>query len=209
MTISEKLTMLREAKGLTKQALVDDLKINYSTYANYESGTREPNSEMLKLIANYYDVSIDFILGLTDSPRRAETIQDIGEESSDSFISGKQDLGKRIKEARINKGITQEELGKAIGVAKSTVAGYESGNSNPDVSKMYSIMETLGVDANFLYQDEMISLENSTKKATLEDFESGLFGVVEELDIPASAITPAKRKLLLDIAKLIMESDVE
>lgn len=68
MSIASRLTKLRESKGITRQALIDDLEVNYSTYANYEAGTREPNSEMLKKIANYYDVSIDYILGLSNVP---------------------------------------------------------------------------------------------------------------------------------------------
>lgn len=40
-------------------------------------------------------------------------------------------LNERIKEARIAKGITQEQLGSLIGVAKTTVAGYEKTGSLP------------------------------------------------------------------------------
>ncbi len=61
----------------------------------------------------------------------------------------------RLKQARIAKGITQEQLGQEIGVAKSTITGYEKGNSEPDMAKMEKIMLFLGVDANYLLQDEM------------------------------------------------------
>jgi len=63
----------------------------------------------------------------------------------------------RLRSARKAKGLTQETLALAIGVKKSTVAGYESGNSEPDIDKIISIMKVLGVDANYLYQDEMSS----------------------------------------------------
>ena len=62
-------------------------------------------------------------------------------------------LEDRIKEARKNAGFTQQQAASMIGVAKSTWAGYESGNSTPDIDKLVKIMDVLGVDANYLWQD--------------------------------------------------------
>jgi transcriptional regulator with XRE-family HTH domain len=64
-------------------------------------------------------------------------------------------FGDRLKEARLACNMTQTELSERIGVVKSTVAGYEVGRSEPDMSKMALIMAVLGVDANYLLQDEM------------------------------------------------------
>lgn len=63
-------------------------------------------------------------------------------------------LNDRIKEARIKKGISQELLGKLIGVAKTTVSGYEN-NHEPTAAKLGEIADVLGVDINFLLQDEI------------------------------------------------------
>ena len=76
----------------------------------------------------------------------------------------------RLKEARRNRGLTQEQLGSAIGAAKSTITGYEKGKSEPSVAKINELMQVLGVDANFLYQDEMASyIPTPTKKDALSD----------------------------------------
>lgn len=61
----------------------------------------------------------------------------------------------RIKEARLNNKLTQEQLAEKIGVAKSTLAGYEKGNREPNLETTIKIMTVLGVDANYLWQDEM------------------------------------------------------
>lgn len=61
----------------------------------------------------------------------------------------------RLREARKKRGYTQESLAEQIGVKKSTVNGYEKGNSEPDMEKMSALMKVLGVDANYLLQDEM------------------------------------------------------
>lgn len=63
----------------------------------------------------------------------------------------------RLKEARISAGMTQEQLASQIGVAKSTVTGYEKGNSEPNMLTVQRIMQALNIDANFLWQDEMMN----------------------------------------------------
>ena len=60
----------------------------------------------------------------------------------------------RLKEARLSRGLTQEQVAKQIGVAKSTFTGYEKGNSEPNMITISKIMNVLKVDANFLWQDE-------------------------------------------------------
>lgn len=62
-------------------------------------------------------------------------------------------IGKRIKEARLNKGLTQEMLALMVGVTKGAIANYENGTSHPKEPVMYALIDALGVDANFLFQD--------------------------------------------------------
>lgn len=61
----------------------------------------------------------------------------------------------RLKEARLNRGMTQEQVAEKIGVAKSTFTGYEKGNSEPNMLTISKIMKVLDVDANFLWQDDV------------------------------------------------------
>lgn len=63
-------------------------------------------------------------------------------------------LHDRIKEARIRKGLTQTELGAAIGVAKTTIAGYEK-NREPTAAQLGEIADVLDVDVTFLLQNEI------------------------------------------------------
>lgn len=64
----------------------------------------------------------------------------------------------RLKEARISCGLTQKELAKELGIASTTVTGYEKGNSEPSINTIGKIIEILHIDANFLWQDEMREL---------------------------------------------------
>ncbi|MBQ2986939.1 MAG: helix-turn-helix domain-containing protein [Tyzzerella sp.] len=67
----------------------------------------------------------------------------------------------RLKEARVNARLTQEQLAEKIGVAKTTLSGYENGNREPSVATVAKLMQALQVDANHLYQDEMENLTQS------------------------------------------------
>ncbi len=69
-------------------------------------------------------------------------------------------INDRIKEARKNKGITQEQLGELIGVAKTTITGYEK-NREPSAAKVGEIADALDVDVNYLFQDEVKKLHEN------------------------------------------------
>lgn len=57
---------LRERKGYNMRQMSKALNIPYTTYVNYEKGEREPNSEMLVLMAKFFGTSVDYIVGRTD-----------------------------------------------------------------------------------------------------------------------------------------------
>lgn len=64
-----RLKQLREAAGYNMKEVATELKIPYTTYVNYEKGAREPNSEMLIVLAKFYNTSIDYIVGKNDVNR--------------------------------------------------------------------------------------------------------------------------------------------
>ncbi len=57
---------LREDKDLSQKAIAEALKIPTNTYRNYELGIRTLPPDILVKIAEYYQTSTDFVLGLTD-----------------------------------------------------------------------------------------------------------------------------------------------
>lgn len=62
-------------------------------------------------------------------------------------------IGKRLKEARIRRKMTQEDLAAAVGVTKGAIGNYETELSSPKEAILIKLMEILQIDANFLYQD--------------------------------------------------------
>lgn len=65
-----RLRDLREDMDLTQDQLVEILKMHKTTYTNYEQGKREPPFELIIKLAKFYNVSIDYIAGLTDNPNK-------------------------------------------------------------------------------------------------------------------------------------------
>lgn len=70
---------LRESKGINMKETARLLGIPYTTYVNYEKGLREPTSEMLIQIADFYNVSIDYLVGRDCDAQRKEIVTQMSE----------------------------------------------------------------------------------------------------------------------------------
>lgn len=64
------LKQLRQSKSITQKQLANAIGASESGIQNYELGTRKPNYDMLIALADYFDVSIDYLVGRTDNPKR-------------------------------------------------------------------------------------------------------------------------------------------
>ena len=66
---------LREAKGINMREAAKLLNLPYTTYVGYEKGQREPSSEVLIQLANFYEVSIDYLVGRSDKREPAKATE--------------------------------------------------------------------------------------------------------------------------------------
>lgn len=69
MDIGSRIKSLREKKNLAQFELASILKIGNSTLSQYETGARTPSDDMKIAIANYFDVSVDYLLGLENKEK--------------------------------------------------------------------------------------------------------------------------------------------
>ena len=65
-SIGKKIKSLRENSGLEAQKLASELSVGKSTLSNWENDRRTPDTDTLIKIANYFKVSVDYLLGRTD-----------------------------------------------------------------------------------------------------------------------------------------------
>lgn len=100
--LSTRLKLLRKEKGISQYKLAENLNLSRGLLSNYEQGSRAPDYDTLILIADYYNVSVDYLLGITNVKKRLldnreqnkynEIMQDIFELSPQSITELKQYL---------------------------------------------------------------------------------------------------------------------
>ena len=61
---------LREDRDLTQKALAKALACSQQVYSNYELGQRDIPTDILIKLSLFYNVSVDYILGISDDPRK-------------------------------------------------------------------------------------------------------------------------------------------
>lgn len=99
------LNNLMNANGKTRKELSEVLGISYFTITAWTNGTKYPRMDKVEMLANYFGVT------------KSELIED-------NFSTN---LARKIKELRLSKGMTLEQVGEIVGVEKSTVRKWETG----------------------------------------------------------------------------------
>jgi len=115
--LGDRLKKIRKDKNLRQIDLANSLGLAQTTIANYEQGTRFPNEKTLSQIADFFNISLDYLLGRSDTLINNEAItyqqRDINENTEflllrkkyfDFVLSGDKDLAtKLILDAARNK----------------------------------------------------------------------------------------------------------
>lgn len=66
MKLHLRIKELRRERGITQAQLAQDLNLKQNTYSQYENGRRNIPIDLLVKLAEYYDVSIEYLLNLSD-----------------------------------------------------------------------------------------------------------------------------------------------
>ncbi|MEY8318292.1 helix-turn-helix transcriptional regulator [Oscillospiraceae bacterium 50-58] len=64
--LPERLLNLRLERNLSQKSLVNEMGLALNTYVRYERGEREPTASVLVRIADFYNVTTDYLLGRSD-----------------------------------------------------------------------------------------------------------------------------------------------
>lgn len=100
--VSKRLRELRENAGITQKEIAEMLNVKPATISRYENGTNEPDTKTLRWYAEHFDVTLDWIFGLTNHPR---TIK------KDATIDGRAGIAEVNEDSEIAKsGFTSEQL---------------------------------------------------------------------------------------------------
>jgi len=72
----ERLRQLRKERKLTQSELGEKVNVTKVSISGYESGNRTPDTDTLQRLADYFEVSTDYLLGRTDIPTHSAEDQD-------------------------------------------------------------------------------------------------------------------------------------
>ena len=124
----KRLKELREDNGYSMDKLIEIYnkayggKMNKSTLSRYENGLQEPMYTVVVNLAKIFNVSVDYMTCVSQTPTEQTSNTAIENATTESL-----DIGKRLKQLRDASELTQEEVGKLIGVTKATINRYETG----------------------------------------------------------------------------------
>lgn len=80
---ADRIRQLRAEKGVSQQKVADALGITKTGYQFYEYGTQSPSFAILPRIADFFDVSADYLLGRSDDPH----LPRMDEETKNLFLA--------------------------------------------------------------------------------------------------------------------------
>lgn len=116
-------------------------------------------------------------------------------------------VGRRIKEERQKKKISQKDLAEKIGVRNSTLSQYEHGKSEPNHEVLFKIASTLDINVSDLIPNEMREGEDDLEKALkmARDFDLEDAVLLKELIKKALSLKGAEREKFFDNIKFAIE----
>ena len=140
MIYSEKLKYLREERELTQKDLGDLLEIHAATYSQFEREDSLIPIKRLVTLANFYNVSLDYLFSFTTNRQYNNNLKEINLELS----------SKRLKEIRkINK-FTQAKLAHHLNTTQSNIVGYEKGKFPIATPYLYMICQKFKISSDYL-----------------------------------------------------------
>lgn len=120
MTLGQRIRYLREEKELTQRQVAEAIEVASSTMTLYETDRRAPSYAILSRFAQFFAVSTDYLLGLSEKRgevlNRNELITLIGKEYAEKLTKETLELINTIENAR--QILTDKEIGFAIHQAK-------------------------------------------------------------------------------------------
>ena len=135
----KRIANLRVDNDLTQIKLAEKLNIKANTYSKWEKGINNMPVDFLLKLASFYNVSIDYILELSDEKTT----------SSLNYINSK-NLPEKLKKLRNDLNLSQEEFSKKIGISQRTYSYIERGMRKINIIDIYMIASSNNISAENL-----------------------------------------------------------
>ncbi|MDD4831524.1 MAG: helix-turn-helix transcriptional regulator [Bacilli bacterium] len=141
MMILKRIIDIREEYDLSQKDVANILDVSQQTYSRYETEEKIIPIKHLNKFCNHFKVSLDYVIGFTNTRNYKDSKDKIN----------KNIVGKRLKEFRTNKNLTQQELAKELNTSHSTISAYENGKTLLLLAFAYGIATKYKVSLDWLY----------------------------------------------------------
>lgn len=71
-TFPDRIVLLKKERNLLQKDIAASIGMTVRSYQRYEKGIQQPTLPVLIALANYFEVSLDYLVGLSDNPERRE-----------------------------------------------------------------------------------------------------------------------------------------
>lgn len=139
--MNNNLLNLREYYNLFQKNIANSIHVNRRTYSSWETGSKIIPLKHLNSLSNYYNLSMDYIIGLTNIKK--ENINNINE-------LNKVEIGKRIKTIRSKYKLTVRDLANELNTTPSTISAYETGKTLILTAFAYQICKKYKISMDWL-----------------------------------------------------------
>lgn len=136
----QRLVEIREDYNLKQKDIADILGITQQSYSLWENGIKIIPLKHLNNLCNYYNFSMDYVIGLSNIKYYNITNREI-----DKIL-----IGERLRKIRKDKNITQEELASILNTTHSTISAYESGKTTILTAFAYEICKRYNISMDYL-----------------------------------------------------------
>lgn len=131
---------IREEHNLKQNDIAKILGIKRSTYSSYEIERDTIPIKHLNNLCNYFNVSIDYVVGLNKNKRYKDSLPEINNEKQIE----------RLKSLRKEQELTQEEIAKILNTSRSTWTGYEYGKYQIPTLLLYELCQKYNYSMDYI-----------------------------------------------------------
>jgi len=78
--LAERLRWLRQEDGISQEELGSKIGVTRQSISDYENGKKNPRWDLVVELAKHYGVSLDYLLGITDSKSKSQVVQEVSNE---------------------------------------------------------------------------------------------------------------------------------
>lgn len=150
--LSDRIKELRLSADMTQEEFGKKFGIVKSTVSLYESGKSTPNDELKKQICDYFNISVDYLLGVSDDKHRNSPSDDKGfffffffddKDLQEVFVSA-------LKTALETQNMTVSELCEKTEIDVDTCNQYLTGEHAPTLEHLVELSKALNVSIDYL-----------------------------------------------------------